>query len=106
MDGKGPFYIYGSKSLSYPEQRGTVEIIVGWGKGSDSGRLYRIVVESLEEKQIYQEPLGQTLESKNLPLVSTGSVRFINLGYFGWTFDFFNQKALIISSTFFLVNSC
>ena len=81
MDGKGPFYIYGSKSLSYPEHRGTVEILAGWGKGSDSGRLYRIVVESLEEKQIYQEPLGQTLESKNLPLVSTGKVRFINLRY-------------------------
>merc|ERR1711874_715627 len=55
VDGKGPFYIY------------------GWGKGSDSGRLYRIVVENLEEKQIYSEPLGQMLESKNLPLVSIGS---------------------------------
>ena len=96
MDGKGPFYIYGSKSLSYPEQRGTVEILAGWGKGSDSGRLYRIVAESLEEKQIYQEPLGQMLESKNLPLVSIGSVRFINLRYWGWTFDSFNQKALNI----------
>ena len=81
MDGKGPFYIYGSKSLLYPEQRRTVEIIVGWGKGSDSGRLHRIVVENLEEKQIFQEPLGQILKSKNLPLVSIGSVRFINLRY-------------------------
>ena len=79
MDGKGPFYIYGSKSLSYPEHRGTVEIIVGWGKGSDSGRLHRIVVENLEEKHYKQ--LGQILESKNLPLVSIGSVRFINLRY-------------------------
>ena len=79
MDGKGPFYIYGSKSLLYPEQRGTVEILAGWGKGSDSGRLYRIVVENLEVKQY--KPLGQILESKNLPLVSIGSVRFINLRY-------------------------
>ena len=77
MDGKGPFYIYGSKSLSYPEQRGTVEIIVGWGKGSDSGRLYRIVVENLEVKQY--KPLGQILESKNIPSVSTGEVSFMNL---------------------------
>ena len=102
MDGKGPFYIYGSKSLSYPEQRGTVEILAGWGKGSDSGRLYRIVVENLEDININTG----ILMSKNLPLVSTGPVRFINLGYWGWTFDFFNQKALNISSTFFVVNSC
>ena len=37
VDGKGPFYIYGSKSLSYPEQRGTVEILQAGGRGLTLG---------------------------------------------------------------------